>query len=259
MACFRLFRQLLVFACIPIFALFLSGSTNAAHFAQPIQILPNAPIFSQPFAVVVSGQWPDSCVPFFHQMEVVGTIVQIEAKTPGALVVCKDEATDWIFSVPVSSLPPNEYRLDTFVISGITGISTFYAGTNFNVLGGIAILPSLPTPNDRIGVRLADLHPDGCVPDYLSHAVVGAVVTVEAETPDAVCGQIPTPWEMQVELDPLAAGEYVVELWVTEQAQKPPRRRLYASQGFSVYNHIYRNYLPQVGGFGTAARQGVWH
>lgn len=252
----RLFRQFLGFLLIPLYAFSRFGATNAASLTDPIQILPNVPAFSQPFLVVVSGRWANSCVPAFHQMGADGMTVWIEAKTPGPLVVCDDNPTDWSFSVPVSPLPPNEYRLDVSIISGITNIPTFYAGTFFEVRGGIDISPVRPTPDDAITIRLADLHPDACVPDYLSHTVTGAVVTVEAETPDAACGQLPTPWEIQVAVDPLAAGEYAVELWVTEQAQKPPQRRLHTSHSFAVY---YYTYLPQVGNFGMAARQGVRH
>jgi len=251
----RLFRQFFALLLILFYAFSLSGATNAAHLTEPIQILPNVPTFSQPFLVVVSGRWANSCVPAFHQMGADDMMVWIEAKTPGPLVVCDDKPTDWSFSVPVQPLPPNEYRLDVFIISGITNIPTFYAGTNFDVQGGIDISPVRPTPDDGITIRLADLHPDACVPAYLSHTVAGAVVMVEAETPDAACGQLPTPWEIQVAVDPLAAGDYTVELWVTNQAQKPPQRRLYTSQSFAVY---YHNYLPQVGSFGMAARRGVW-
>ena len=259
MAHFRLFRQFFAFLFLPILALSLSRSTNAAHHAQPIQILPNTPVFSQPFVVVVSGRWANSCVPVFQQMGADGMMVWIEAKTPGPQVTCDDKPTDWSFPVLVQPLPPNEYRLDVSIISGITNIPTFYAGTFFEVQGGIDISPTLRTPDDAITIRLADLHPDGCVPRYLSHTVTGAGVTVEAETPGAGCGQVLTPWEIDVEIDPLTANDYAIELWVTAQGQDPPHRRLHFSKSFAVYERVYHNYLPQVGNFGMAARRGVWH
>ena len=253
----RLFRQFFTFLFLLILALSLSRSTNAAHLTEPIQILPNVPTFSQPFVVVVSGRWANSCVPVFQQMGADGMMVWIEAKTPGPLVICDDKPTDWSFPVLVQPLPPNEYRLDVSIISGITNIPTFYAGTFFEVQGGIDISPTFPTPDDAITIRLADLHPDGCVPRYLSHTVTAAGVTVEAQTPDGVCGQVPTPWEIDVEIDPLTANDYAIELWVTAQGQDPPQRRLYASQSFAVYDRVYRIHLPQVDNFGMAARRGV--
>jgi len=173
MAHLRLLRLSVILLIVPFFFFSRYGSMESADSADnPIRIFPDSPIFSQPFFVIVSGQWANSCVPIFDSVETSQNTVRVEARTPGPLVPCADIPTEWAFSLLVPSLLPDEYRLDVYVVSGITNIPTFFAGANFTVQGGIDISPALPGPTDAIVIRLAELNPDSCVPRYLSHSII---------------------------------------------------------------------------------------
>ncbi|MBI3958312.1 MAG: hypothetical protein HY328_05840 [Chloroflexi bacterium] len=178
--------------------------------------------------------------------------MRLEARTPGPLVSCIDALTDWGFSVLVPPRPPDHHLAEVFIVSGITGEKISFARHEFDVKGGIQIVPALPLVNENVTLRLAELNPDGCVPKYASHAVQGQAVTVEAQIPDLVCGQVETPWQMEVALGSLAASAYQVELFVTDYRHTPPKRTRLLEQSFVVVEQLLHIYLPLWGCFGSS-------
>ena len=238
---------------IAVILLFLpSRSVDSAPGAnETIAIYPATPSFSQPFFVTVSGQWPNSCVPAFHALTLEESSVYIEARTPGPQVTCTDGQTNWDFSLIVTPSQPNFYVALLSVVSGITGETIASAREEFEVIGGIQIIPALPLTTEEVTVRLAGLSLDSCTPRYLSHGVITQTVTIEAQIPDLVCGQVPTPWQIDAAVDPLPAGEYRVEMFVTDNRATPPQRTRLLDGSFVVAETIYTIYFPLWGCFGS--------
>ncbi len=254
MARSRLFQFVFVLLIgASIVVLIPSASVDSAHRAnEKITIYPATPSFSQPFFITVSGQWANSCVPAFHTMDVEKNRVRLEAKTPGPLVSCTETPTDWGFSVLNPPRPPDFHWADVHIISGITGGTLSFVQHAFDVIGGIQIIPALPLATENVTLRLADLSPDGCVPEYVSHGVVGQTATVEAQIPDLVCAQAPTPWQMEVALGPVAAGDYQAQMFVTDYRHTPPKRTRLLEDSFVVVEQLLHTYLPLWGCFGSS-------
>jgi hypothetical protein len=234
--------------------LFSARSAN-----EEMRIYPATPTFSQPFFVTLSGQSANSCVPAFHSLILTENSLHIEAKTPGPLVSCLETQTNWSFSVIVPPHPPNFHVALLAVISGITGETLSSARHEFDVVGGIQIIPALPLTTEDVTLRLADLSLDSCTPEYISHDVITQTITIEAQVPDLVCGQVPTPWQIDAAVDPLPAGEYQVEMFVTDTRETPPRRTRLLDGAFVVAETLHSVYLPLSGYLGSniAAQRGA--
>ena len=183
-------------------------------------------------------------------MDVATGIIRLETKTPGAFVSCDNTPTAWSISV---SIPPQEPYSSTArlsVISGITGAVLTFANHDFDIIGGIQQIPALPLAGEDVTLRLADVSPDGCTPQYVSHAVIAQTISVEAQIPNLVCGQVPTPWQIDTAVGPLPVGVYQAELFVTDTRQTPPRRIRLLDGTFVVVETIHTLYLPLWGCFG---------
>ncbi|RLT38206.1 MAG: hypothetical protein DWI57_12435 [Chloroflexi bacterium] len=224
---------------------------SARNANEEIRIYPDTPVFFQPFFITAAGQWGSTCVPAFHSVNVETGIILLEARTPGALVPCDDTPTDWEISVLIQPQQPYSYTVRLSVISGITGTLLAFANHDFDVIGGIQQIPALPLAGEDVSLRLADVSLDSCTPQYLSHSVITQTITIEAQIPDLVCGQVPTPWQIDTAVDPLPAGEYRVEMFVTDNRFMPPQRTRLLDGSFLVAETIYTIYLPVWGCFGA--------
>jgi hypothetical protein len=249
----RILRIGFICCLIALIVLFLPSSSvdSAPDANETIAVYPATPSFSQPFVVAVSGQWPNSCVPAFHDLRLAESSVYIEARTPGPLVTCTDGQANWGFSLFVPPSQPDFYMALLSVVSGITGETIASAREEFEVIGGIQIIPALPLTTEDVTVRLAGLSLDSCTPRYVSHDVITQTVTIEAQIPDLVCGQVPTPWQMDAAVDPMPAGEYRVEMFVTDNRISPPQRTRLLDGSFVVAETIYTTYFPWLGCFGS--------
>lgn len=257
-----LFRIIALLITIPIAAggiaislpSFSVDSALAAN--ETIRIYPATPTFYEPFYITVSGRWANSCAPAFHKLTTSGGAIRLEARTPDGSVPCQDEPTDWGLSVLVQPQQAFLHTAQLSIVSGITGQPISTAFQDFTISGGILPVPVLPEAGKPLALRVADFSPDGCIPRYVSHQVSGATVTVESEIPDTVCGQAPTPWQMDVSLEPMAAGHYQTDLYVTDFRQSPPTRKRVLQSAFTVAATIHYAHLPLWGCFGSEAALG---
>lgn len=258
MAHLSLFRTItILFVVVSISICRPSSSVDSALVAnETIRIYPAIPTFYEPFYITVSGRWANSCAPAFHKLSTSSGAIHLETRTPPGSVPCQDEPTDWGLSVLVQPQQAFLHTAQLSIVSGITGqpISTTFQ--DFTISGGILPVPILPEDGKPLALRVADYSPDGCIPRYVNHQVIGATVTVESEIPDLVCGQAPTPWEMDIDLNPLTAGHYQTELYVTDYRQSPPTRRPTLQGGFTVATTIHSAYLPLWGCFGSNPASG---
>lgn len=249
---FSLFRVMALLFVVGGIALFLPGMPvdSASNANESIRIFPSTPAFYQPFFVTVSGQWADTCIPAFHSLNISGSEILLEARTPDSSIACKDEQTPWGLSVLVQPQLPYFYTARLSIVSGITGRVISTTSHEFDVSGGIHPDPALPQTGQEVSLRLADFSPDGCIPQYVDHTTNGTAISVESQIPNVVCGQVPTPWEMNIALGALAAGNYQVELHVTDHRHTPPQRSQLLSGSFQVVSRILYSYLPLWGCFG---------
>lgn len=209
-----------------------------------IQIYPPSPEFYQSFFIVVAGQWVDSCVPVFDSLQSETGTLRLTATTPGPPTECQDRATDWQFTVQSPALLPNEYRLFVEIVSGSDGSRTFYGLADFVVQGGMSVSPSLPIGDEPFVVTTADLNPDACVPQYLSHKVSDAKLIIETEIVGDGCGTVVTPWQVEVSASPLPPGAYTAEFYITDQRANPPQRRLAYSRPIAIADSRFDTRLP---------------
>lgn len=209
-----------------------------------IHIYPPSPQFFQSFFIVVAGQWADSCVPLFDSLQIDTGTLRLNARTPGPPAECRPVATDWQFTVQAPTLLPNEYRLLVDILSGSDGSHTLIGPTDLVVQGGMAVRPALPATEETFIVATADLNPDGCVPQYLSHEMSDGKLIIETEIVGEACGTVVTPWRVEVSAAPLPPGPYTAEFYITDQRATPPQRRLAFSRPIAVAQTRFDTRLP---------------
>lgn len=78
----------------------------------------------------------------------------------------------------------------------------------------ITISPEIPTVGDPIQIVIDGIWSDGCSPFYVSHEISATTILIRAALPepDVICGQAITPWSITVDLAPLPAESYQVEV-----------------------------------------------
>ncbi len=81
----------------------------------------------------------------------------------------------------------------------------------------IDIDPPAPTDNDVVRITPSGLWGSSCVPLYQSHQIDGDVIHIYAGLPyppDTACAGVVLPWGFTLEVGPLPAGLYTVEIQV---------------------------------------------
>lgn len=78
----------------------------------------------------------------------------------------------------------------------------------------ITITPEIPTVGDPVQIVVNGIWSDACVPYYVTHEISGTTILITAALPavEVVCGQGESPWSITVDLAPLPAEYYQVEV-----------------------------------------------
>lgn len=106
----------------------------------------------------------------------------------------------------------------------------------------IHINPPVPTPNDVIRITVSGEWPNGCVPTYQSHQLVGQMILIDATARGWACPAIVMPWAFTVEVGPLPVSLYTIEIYITLRPLGGPI--LYDTTSFIVSRE--RIYLPLI-------------
>ncbi len=119
----------------------------------------------------------------------------------------------------------------------------------------LEVAPNLPTPEDTIWVTAGGAWSDSCIPGYHSHELVGGVIRLDTTVdypPGTACLTVITPWSSVVDVGRLPAGNYQIDLYITDALNQLPAA-LCASRQFAVAQQWARQYLPLVarGDWGT--------
>lgn len=112
----------------------------------------------------------------------------------------------------------------------------------------LEVAPNLPTPEDTISVTATGAWSDSCTPGYHSHELVGDVIRLDATVdypPGTACSTVITPWSLVAHVGTLPAGNYQVDLYITDTLNQLPAA-LCASRQFAVAQQWARRYLPLV-------------
>ncbi len=74
-----------------------------------IDVFPETPTTSDVISLLLSGTWPDSCVPQSPQVIRLGNRINVATSNPGE--VCLTALTDWDLEVPLGELPAGTYHV----------------------------------------------------------------------------------------------------------------------------------------------------
>lgn len=110
----------------------------------------------------------------------------------------------------------------------------------------LAILPVAPTTGDTIHLTAAGQWFNSCSPVFHSLILEGSVIRIgllRTDTPGIVCGSSFTTWETTPWLPKLAAGEYQVELTVSDHPDSSSPA-LCAGEAFTVTQSVESSQLP---------------
>jgi hypothetical protein len=86
----------------------------------------------------------------------------------------------------------------------------------------IELMPSHPTPGDRLVIRLFGEWPHACVPMNPQHSITGNEVRIDTAHPGEICAQVITAWELFVTVGQLPVGAY--QILVSHTAGNGPPR-----------------------------------
>ena len=97
-------------------------------------------------------------------------------------------------------------------------------------LDRVSIEPPDPaTTNDVVTVTLEGVWPNGCVPDVISHTLIGNTIHIDVDQPgiNSVCLSVLTPWSLQETIGQLPVGTYsVTGTRYAYDPQNPTNRQL---------------------------------
>jgi len=92
--------------------------------------------------------------------------------------------------------------------------TTVRPSTGVPVETRVTVLPTAPQVDKPVQVTVTGTWSDGCTPAYVRHQIQDGLVTVTVAIPPAevVCGQAETPWAVTVDLGPLPAAHYQLQV-----------------------------------------------
>ncbi|MCB1919801.1 MAG: hypothetical protein KDJ28_07470 [Candidatus Competibacteraceae bacterium] len=100
----------------------------------------------------------------------------------------------------------------------------------------IEIMPPTPSVNDRISIRIFDEWPDACTPENPEVMVSANTIEINTFSDSQACSQVITPWELQISVGYLPAGDYQVRVLYTREATLPSATSQIGQTRFTVTN-----------------------
>lgn len=149
----------------------VSGLAQLQLGTASITIIPAQPTAADEITILLSGTWPNSCVPSFPKVTITGNQILIETSSLGA--ICLQILTDWRLEVPIGRLPAGSYRVTvTYQQWGlplpprVIGIAYFTVGpgpVTIQLPEGADLVIYGPEEGARLGHSLlaGDLNDDG--------------------------------------------------------------------------------------------------
>lgn len=234
--------------------------TSSAGISAALDVLSTDPSTGNLTTIQASGVWRNGCVPVLDSIEItdmgLGTgALLIKATAEQADQPCGQVETEWSFSVDVEFELPGYYMAELLIVSEQLEATALNTSTEIMVNGHLGFTPETPQLEEPFTITVTGLHGDGCIPEYVSHETINDKIIVELMTPDSaqiICGQVLTPWEVDVEIAALDSGEHAVEIYKSAQYDGVAiERSLYKTETVSIGVRAsqvlnYTIYLPSI-------------
>lgn len=216
---------------------------HSSEISAALDVISSAPSTGAATTIEAHGIWRNGCVPEFESVELDSSIsahgtVKIMARAEPINATCGQSETEWRFPVDIQFELPGYYAIELTISSEQLDTAEVYAWKDILVEGGLDFAPQTPQPEDTVTLTVTGVHNDGCIPEYISTEISGGTIVVELMTPDPArwfCGQALTSWSIDVGISALEIGDYVVEIYKSDQDQGVPvARTLYKEKTLSV-------------------------
>ena len=81
-----------------------------------IDVVPSLPTQDEYVQVIASGDWYDTCIPFYQSHQIVNHLIRVDAIVDyPAHTGCADMITPWEFTVDVGKLPAGFYEVKLYI------------------------------------------------------------------------------------------------------------------------------------------------
>lgn len=215
------------------------GGDQATEISAVVEVTTESPSTSNLVQIRTSGLWRNACVPHYsdHTIEEseYGTSVLITAIAEPEGFVCGQVETEWDFALDLDFDSPGLYTIQVVILSEWYPEPQLYTSTSTWVNGAVTHQPETPETDDHVTITIDGVNYDACVPSYESHLMTDNTVIINTvKAADLVCGQVPTDWEITVDMGTMAEGSYAVEAYITSYIDGEPIRELYQSSDLFV-------------------------
>lgn len=214
---------------------------QSTEISAVVEVTTESPSTANSVQIRTFGLWRNACVPHYshHVIEEsqfgTDSLVLITAIAEPEGIVCGQVETDWDFAIDVDFSSPGLYTIQVEILSEWYPDAQLHTSTSTWVDGAVTFEPEVPETDDDVTITIDGINFDACVPSYESHSMSGSTVVIETvKAADLACGQVPTAWEVTVEMGNMAEGSYAVEAYITSYVDGEPIRELYQSSDLLV-------------------------
>lgn len=126
-------RQIVVFVLLLVCLIFTSGQNRpagssslpidcdkginqACGYNVQITVVPALPTQDDIIQVISSGDWYDSCIPYYYSHQIINNLIRVDAVAyynPG--VWCLQVITPWEFTINIGGLPSGFYQVNLYI------------------------------------------------------------------------------------------------------------------------------------------------
>ena len=137
---------------LPIIVKNYSGSLSVGYGSEirqacghnvQINVAPSLPTQDDNVQVIASGDWYDTCIPFYHSHQIDNHVIRVDAVIDYPVGTgCADMITPWEFMVDIGKLPTGVYEVNLYITDLFNQVPTALCATkSFTVFTEVTYLP----------------------------------------------------------------------------------------------------------------------
>ena len=93
-----------------------SKALQACGPSARIDVAPSLPTQDECLQVIASGDWYDTCIPFYQSHQIDNNLIRVDAIVDyPAGTGCADMITPWEFTVDIGKLAPGSYEVNLYI------------------------------------------------------------------------------------------------------------------------------------------------
>lgn len=93
-----------------------SDTPLACGISAWVDVVPSPPTLEVSVQVVASGEWYDSCIPFYQSHEIDGNLIRVDAVVDyPPHTGCADVISPWEFTIDMGKLPASSYEANLYI------------------------------------------------------------------------------------------------------------------------------------------------